>query len=401
MNLQKYMEKNVPKPAKVGGTRWIAHKFRAMTIVLQNYVIFIAHLESLAHTDSQSLKKAEIEGFVKKWKYAKFPLHLAIYLDVLTPLKVLSLSMQKDKHDPVTMLRRVQEFSWTMAKLQMLVANSLDGNSSRLTNYIKFMQEVLEDDGGNKVYQNIKLKEFHSSKRALEESLGEMVTRICCSVEERFADLSTSPIYKHLVSILDVSCWPLDERSLLNYGDSAIDDLIELWKELLKTNGCVTMNIPAQWDVLKNRMQPMLVSLNQVKYLEIWSRILTNNDLKNECSDVLHIIELLLITPFMNAKLEHMFSRMNRVKTDWRNRLRRDRLDSCLRIGEEGKSIEEFNPNKAIKAWFEHKVRRISAAKKPHRYPKKRKTTGSASDCAVDIVRYTLPDLEDTDSDRE
>ncbi|CAB3999783.1 Hypothetical predicted protein [Paramuricea clavata] len=95
---------------------------------------------------------------------------------------------------------------------------------------------------------------------------------------------------------------------------------------------------------------------------------MVKNDLKNECSDVLHIIELLLITPFTNAKLERMFSCMNRGKTDWRNRLERDRLDSCLRIGEEGKSIEEFNPNEAIKAWFEHKVRRISAAK-PHRYP--------------------------------
>ena len=54
-------EKSIPKPAKVGGTRWIAHKFRAMAIVLQNYGVFITHLESLAQTDSQALKKAEIK----------------------------------------------------------------------------------------------------------------------------------------------------------------------------------------------------------------------------------------------------------------------------------------------------------------------------------------------------
>ena len=59
-------DKSFLKLAKVGGTRWIAHKFRAMAIVLQNYGIFIAHLESLAHTDYQSLKKEEIEGFAKK-----------------------------------------------------------------------------------------------------------------------------------------------------------------------------------------------------------------------------------------------------------------------------------------------------------------------------------------------
>ena len=139
-------EKSVPKPAKVGGTRWIAHKFKAMAIVLENYGIFISHLESLAHTDAQSLKRAEIESFAKKWKYAKFPLHLAIYLDVLTPLKVLSVSMQKDEHDPVAMLRRVQEFSWTMLKLKALVSSSLDGSSSGLTNYTKFIQVPEDDD---------------------------------------------------------------------------------------------------------------------------------------------------------------------------------------------------------------------------------------------------------------
>ena len=52
-------------------------------------------------------------------------MHLAIYLDVLTPLKVLSISMQKEEHDPVLMLRRIQEFNWTMTKLQLLVENSL------------------------------------------------------------------------------------------------------------------------------------------------------------------------------------------------------------------------------------------------------------------------------------
>ena len=34
-------EQSVPKPAKVNGTRWIAHKLRAMAIVIQNYGMFI------------------------------------------------------------------------------------------------------------------------------------------------------------------------------------------------------------------------------------------------------------------------------------------------------------------------------------------------------------------------
>ena len=61
--LREYSEiiykKSIPKPAKVGGTCWIVHKFRAMAIVLENYGIFISHLESLAHTDSQSLESRD------------------------------------------------------------------------------------------------------------------------------------------------------------------------------------------------------------------------------------------------------------------------------------------------------------------------------------------------------
>lgn len=36
----------------------------------------LKHLESLTNTNSQAFKEAEIEGEAKKWKKAKFLLHL-------------------------------------------------------------------------------------------------------------------------------------------------------------------------------------------------------------------------------------------------------------------------------------------------------------------------------------
>ena len=119
-------DQSIPKPYKSYGTRWIFHKLKAMDIVLSNYGVFMKHLESLAHTDSQALKRMELQGEAKKWENAKFPIHLAIYLDILTPPKVLSLGFQKEIHDPVTAVRRISEFNWTMAKLQLLIDASLD-----------------------------------------------------------------------------------------------------------------------------------------------------------------------------------------------------------------------------------------------------------------------------------
>ena len=46
---------SIPKPYKLHGSRWIAHKVKAMEIVLNNYGAYIKSLESPACTDSQAL----------------------------------------------------------------------------------------------------------------------------------------------------------------------------------------------------------------------------------------------------------------------------------------------------------------------------------------------------------
>ena len=129
-------------------------------------------------------------------------------------------------------------------------------------------------------------------------------------------------------------------------------------------------------------------------------KLLVNESVKSQCSYILHVIKLLLITPFTNAKLEQMFSTMNRVKTDFCNRLSRERLENCLRISEEGRDIADYNPDNTIKKWYKWKVRRISSAK-PYSN-KQQQTEGATIDAIIDIARYTLSGFEDSDlSDEE
>ena len=63
---------------------------------------------------------------------------------------------------------------------------------------------------------------------------------------------------------------------------------------------------------------------------------------------------------------------MNRIKTDFRNRLGQKRLVTLLRLGEEGPEIKDFDPDCYISMRYQDKVRRVSAAK-PHNYQKKKK----------------------------
>ena len=139
----------IPKPTKAYGTRWMDHKLQAMQIALDHYGPLIHHIESLSQTDSQPKRRAQLSGFLKRWKHALLPLSMSIYLDVLSPLRNMSLSFQKDHHDPVKALRRVQDFTWNMAKLQLLIEDSLDSLNSIMTTYKKFLRQIIEKESEN------------------------------------------------------------------------------------------------------------------------------------------------------------------------------------------------------------------------------------------------------------
>ena len=96
---------------------------------------------------------------------------------------------------------------------------------------------------------------------------------------------------------------------------------------------------------------PIIKNNLKAKYLDI-QKIIFNDDIIKECRNALDIFEIMLICPFSKAKLERIFSGMNRVKTDWKNQLSRERLDMLLHIGEDGPQVQDFNPDIYIDSWF-------------------------------------------------
>ena len=124
----------MPKPSKSYGTHWIDHKLTSMKIMLENYGAYISHIESLSQTDSQPLKRAELKGYLLKWKDASILISLAIYLDILSPLKQLILGFQQELHDPVKAICCIQDFNLTMVKLKLLIDESLENPDSIMTN---------------------------------------------------------------------------------------------------------------------------------------------------------------------------------------------------------------------------------------------------------------------------
>ena len=113
-----------------------------------------------------------------------------------------------------------------------------------------------------------------------------------------------------------------------------------------------------------------------------------------DCKNVMHLFEILLVVPLTNAIVEHLFSCMNRVKTDFRNRLNRSRLDTCQRVGEDSTSIDDFNPDRVIECWWNEKWRRLQS--RPHSYPVKKVPRSFEY---VNLSSLTMSDLENSDVD--
>ena len=86
-----------------------------------------------------------------------------------------------------------------------------------------------------------------------------------------------------------------------------------------------------------------------------------------ECKNVLHILEILILTPFTNAKVKPVFSHMNRIRTNWQNKLGQKGLDNLMIISEEGPSVEDFNSDHTVYAWCSKKCNNCKEGKNKHR----------------------------------
>ena len=182
-----------------------------------------------------------MKGFLNKWEYPNYPMHLAIYLDVLAILVRMSLIEQKEEHDPVKAVRRIQDFNWAMAKLQIYIEGALDEDEmqqvekSPLTCYNKFRSEVAYNSKYNACnYQSRSLKAFEANEGTVRNEYQKAIAALSHAISDRFENLPTCPVFKNIVQILDRSKWPKKIKELRCYGDASIVKLTEHFASLLE-----------------------------------------------------------------------------------------------------------------------------------------------------------------------
>ena len=236
--LGKMYEWSIPKLYKSYGTRWIAHKLQAMETVLQNYGVFMQHLESLAQTNSQALKRAELIGWAK-WMDAKYPIDLAINLPCFDPFKSFKPrfpkrdtwpSISNSTYHQIQLVNgKMEDFDQSIAGWQFTMADTLQQIVKRYGIDRKWWQYVSRSSPNW----------FDQAKSYVKLSYDKIITCLALSMEQRFEALIDSPLFNSLASTLDVNLQPKNQAQLSTYRDLQIKSLRDDFKALLELNQCV------------------------------------------------------------------------------------------------------------------------------------------------------------------
>ena len=322
----------------LSGTRWITHKLNALQLMLDKFGIYLQHLQSMSEDKSfKSADRQKFKGWLRKWQQARIPLLACLFLEILSPAKMLSLAFQENDINPVSTIQHLET-----AKKQ------LDRLEGKKFNELPTVQLFLD-----KVKSKVTLPNFNAAKDSAEVSKGILLDRIKDAMQTRL-EAGENKIVLMAATILNCEGWGRRKENGeedLEFPDNCVADLFNHFQEpLLKAGSDGSLNrLLEQWhDLVAYTVQ--YLDPSRTHYLRVWKRIFTSSR-KEEWNMVLLLVELLLSIPISNAKVERMFSLMNRVKTDSRAALCEHTLNNLVRIRMEGPPLEEFDPTPAIQLW--------------------------------------------------
>ena len=69
-------------------------------------------------------------------------INIVIYLDVLAPIKHLSVLLQKERHDPVKAIQRITKFTWTMGRPKCLIDETVVQDKHNMTHFKLLLSKI-------------------------------------------------------------------------------------------------------------------------------------------------------------------------------------------------------------------------------------------------------------------
>ncbi|XP_065671716.1 zinc finger protein 862-like [Hydra vulgaris] len=351
----------------IAGTRWIAHKIQALEMILDKYGVYMKHLENMTADFSYTqAERAKFKGYHQQWNHGRIPLYIALFIEVLSPAKLLSLSFQSNEIDSVASSGFIEQTKKQLSRLKKKEFNDL------LT--VKRFLAKVKNNTGKYSFQDVELHDFTNALTLVKNSKSMIVSLIAESIEERLETQNTVPDMYGML-ILNTGSW-FQNNTNNSFADDNIEKLYDFYNMPLRNAG-FTGSVNNMLDAWHNLVDYTVKYLapDKTEYRKVWYQIFSSS-MKKDWSSVLLLVELLFVLPVSNGKVERLFSLMNRIKTDTRNRLTEKRLNNLIRVCTDETNSGEFDVNPAIELWAEDTLRRpTQESRKTYSKKEKKKTT--------------------------
>ena len=270
---------------------------------------------------------------------------IALFIELLAPSKILSKCFQDEEIDAVgnaILLKRAK------SQLRFLEEKSFQDlpTVKRIIGKVSFVD-------GKYMFQDIALKNYERALLSAEKTKKDLTVAVKEAIEIRLEDSMNTMSSK----IINTDGWlaAKDDSTLFD------EDIVKVYDDFEVPLGRAgfdrsTNELLEQWhsilDYTVTYLNPGIVD-----YRIIWRQLFSSSR-SGDWNLVLLIAELLFCLPISNAKVERLFSFMNRVKTDSRASLGENRLNSLLRIGIEGPKPEAYDVTNAMHLWANATIRR-------------------------------------------
>jgi len=357
-------------PVRSHGSRWISHKRNALQRLVDRYGAYLNHLLAIIEDSSvTSEDKARLKGYIKKWKNPRMLIGAALYVDILKPPSILSLSLQDNDLDSVSGIKSILKTRKSL-KL-MLEKKPLQWPTTQL------VIARIKEEGGESVYQGTVLNKYAVSvveqcaKHALKDlkSLeNEMKNRL---------EWSDIELLRSILTFMDTQSWAVSEGSEDEIAEisAAVEHIVTHFREPLVA---VRANLASIQDELEEVVDysRKYLNISVDSHQSIWYKLHSVRD-SSKWPNILLVVELLFSLPFANSKVERMFSTLKIIKTDRRTQLNTDLLEIQI----EGPPLQTFVADAAVKLWWDDccTTRRVNQEPRKTYRPRSSSSSGGSS----------------------
>ena len=222
-------------PVRAQGSRWICYKRAALQRFVDRYGAYINHLTALAEDVTvRSDDRARIKGWLKKWMDSRMLIGAALYIDVLKPASVLSLTLQGEKLDIVQGLRSILKSAKSL--------RSMSDEDFRQLPTVSLVRSRVKEEDGSTIYQGAALHSYSSSSiKVCADQVHEDSRKLESKMKERL-EWSDSTMLRAILVFLDTQSWACAAGSSeddLTEMESAVELLISKFREPLEAKGAV------------------------------------------------------------------------------------------------------------------------------------------------------------------